>query len=80
MEVNLKKTQVMIFEKTNSKKAKAIFNLGKKDIIVGKEYCYLGIRMNNNGNFTLALKQLSEKALHALYTIQYEKTAQYTPT
>jgi hypothetical protein len=27
--VNLKKMQVMIFEKTNSKKAKPIFNLGK---------------------------------------------------
>ncbi|CAB4008344.1 Hypothetical predicted protein [Paramuricea clavata] len=70
MEVNLKKTQVMRFEKTNSKKAKPIFNLGKKDITVGKEYCYLGIKMNNNGNFTPALKQLSEKALHALYSMR----------
>ena len=56
MEVNLKKTQVMIIEtieKTNSKKAKPIFNLGKKDITVGKEYCYLGIKMNNNGIISL---------------------------
>jgi hypothetical protein len=40
-------------EKTNSKKAKLIFNLGKKDITVGKEYCYLGIKMNNNGIISL---------------------------
>jgi hypothetical protein len=26
--------------------------------------------MNNNGNFTLALKQLSEKALHTLYSMR----------
>ena len=60
----------MIFEKTNSKKAKPIFNLGKESITVGKEYCYLGIKMNNNGNFTLVLKHLSEKALHALYSMR----------
>jgi hypothetical protein len=56
-------------KQTSSKKAKPIFNLGKKDITVGKEYCYLGIKMNNNGNFTLALKQLSEKALYTHYTV-----------
>ena len=27
----------------------------------------IGVKLNHNGNFTLALKQLSEKALHALY-------------
>ena len=70
MEVNLKKTQVMIFEKINSKKAKPIFNLGEKDITIGKEYCYLCIKMNSNGNFTLAFKQLSEKALYALYSMR----------
>jgi hypothetical protein len=33
--------------------------------------------MNNNGNFTLALKQLSEKALYTHYTV-WEDGSTYT--
>ncbi|CAB3993421.1 Hypothetical predicted protein [Paramuricea clavata] len=70
MEINLKKTQIMIFEKRKTRKARPIFNLGNRNIKIVQEYCYLGVKLNHNGNFTLALKQLSEKALHALYGIR----------
>jgi hypothetical protein len=70
MEINLKKTQIMIFEKRKTRKARPIFNLGNRKIKIIQEYCYLRVKLNHNGNFTLALKQLSEKALHALYGIR----------
>jgi hypothetical protein len=68
MEINFKKTQIMIFEKRKTRKARSIFNLGNRNIKIVQEYCYLGVKLNNNGNFTL--KQLSEKALHVLYGIR----------
>jgi hypothetical protein len=70
MEINLKKTQIMIIEKRKTRKASPKFNLGNRNIPIVQEYCYLGVKLNQNGNFTLALKQLSEKALHALYGIR----------
>jgi hypothetical protein len=70
MEINLKKTQIMIFEKIKTRKARPILNLGNRNIKIVQEYCYLGFELNHNGNFTLALKQRSEKALHALYGIR----------
>jgi hypothetical protein len=76
MEINLKKTQ-MIFEKRKTRKARPIFNLGNRKIKIVQEYCYLGVKLNHNGNFTLALKQLSEKALHALYGIRRQLNFSY---
>ena len=70
MEINLKKTQIMIIEKRKTRKASPKFNLGNRNIAIVQQYCYLGVKLNHNGNFTLALKQLSEKALHALYGIR----------
>ena len=71
MEVNLKKTKVTIFQKGNKKKTKPSFTLDNKTIEIVQDYCYLGIkRLNSNGKFTLAMKQLGEKALHALYSIR----------
>ena len=70
MQVNIKKTQAMIIQSGNTKMNKPNFLLGNKTISIVREYCYLGIKLNSIGKFTLALKQLSEKALHALYSIR----------
>ena len=70
METNLKKTKIMIFQKGNKKQIKPNFLLGNQTITIVNEYCYLGVKLNQNGKFTLALKQLSEKALHALFSIR----------
>ena len=71
MEINPKKTKVMILQKQNSKSPSTIhFHIGSNKIDITKEYTYLGLKLNNNGNFKLAQKQLSEKALRALYKIR----------
>jgi hypothetical protein len=70
MEVNIKKTKVMIFQKHNSKLPNLHFHIGNKKIDIVKEYTYLGLKRVPNGKFKLAQQQLSEKALHALYKIR----------
>ncbi|CAB3997693.1 Hypothetical predicted protein [Paramuricea clavata] len=70
MEVNIKKTKVMIFQKHNSKLPNLHFHIGNKKIDIVKEYTYLGLKLVPNGKFKLAQQQLSEKALHALYKIR----------
>ena len=46
------------------------FTLNSKNVEIVNEHCYLGIKLMPNGNFTLAQKQLSEKASHALGSIR----------
>ena len=77
MEVNLKKTKIMIFKKGNPKMIKPNFMLNTKNVEIVNEYCYLGIKLNSNGTFTLAQKQLSEKALHALGSIRRHLNLHY---
>ena len=71
MQVNTKKTKIMIFQKHNSKQPLNLkFHIGDKLIETTKEYTYLGLKLTQNGNFKAAQQQLSEKALHALYKIK----------
>jgi hypothetical protein len=51
--------------------------LNTKNLEIVNEYCYLGIKLNSNGTFTLAQKQLSEKALHALGSIRRHLNLHY---
>ena len=69
MEVNLKKTKIMIFEKY-TKQPKPNFFLGKSLITITNEYNYLGLKLTPNANFKLANEQLSEKAMDALHKIR----------
>ena len=55
MEINLKKTQIMIFEKRKTK-ARRIFYLGNQNIKIVQEYCFLGIKLNHNGKQPLQRK------------------------
>ena len=71
MEINTKKTKIMIFQKHNSKlRTDLQFHIGNNKIDTTKEYTYLGLKLVQNGKFKLAQQQLSEKALHALYKIR----------
>jgi hypothetical protein len=54
MEVNIKKTKVMIFQKHNSKLPNIHFHIGNKKIDIVKEYTYLGLKLMPNGKFKLA--------------------------
>jgi hypothetical protein len=71
MEINPKKTKVMILQKHNLKsQVSSQFHIGSNKIDTTKEYTYLGFGVNQNGNFKLAQKQLSEKAFRALCKIR----------
>jgi hypothetical protein len=70
MEVNIKKTKVMIFQKHKSKLPNLHFHFGNKKIDIVKEYTYLGLKLVPNGKFKLAQQQLSKKDLDALYKIR----------
>jgi hypothetical protein len=68
----------MIFQEGNTKMGKPFFLLGNKNVEIVNEYCYLGIKLNSlNGKFTLAHKQLSEKALNALGSIRRHLNLHY---
>jgi hypothetical protein len=70
MEVNTKKTKIMIFQEHQSKIQNLHFHIGSKNLDIVQEYTYLGLKLTPNGKFSLAQQQLSEKALHALFKIR----------
>ena len=70
LEVNFKKTKIMILQKHKSKPKNMIFNIGNNPISITDEYTYLGVKLTPNTNFQNACQQLSEKATHALYKIR----------
>ena len=55
MEVNLKKTKIMIFKKGNPKMIKPNFMLNTKNVEIVNEYCYLGKQLGN----LLRMRQIS---------------------
>ena len=64
MEINMKKTKIMI-QKHNSKKSQNInFLLGNSSVDITNEYTYLGVKQTSNVKFSIAQQQLSEKAMH----------------
>ena len=67
MQVNLKKTKIMVFQKKCRKSFNPSFRY-KKDVIQKvNDYTYLGIKITSTGNFTLAEETLKENVLRALY-------------
>ena len=70
MQVNLKKTKIMVFQKKCRKSFTPSFSY-KKDVIQKvNDYTYLGIKITSTGNFALAEETLKEKALRALYAFK----------
>ena len=56
MNINLKKTKIMIMQKQSSKTKNLNFFLGDKYIDMTNEYTYLGPKMAPNNKFGLATK------------------------
>ena len=69
LEVNHKKTKIMIFQKTGKKAKNICFSSNNQSIEVVQEYTYLGVKITTSGNFHLYQKTLAEKGLNALYKI-----------
>ena len=70
LEVNIKKTKVMVFQKATRKSFSPEIFLSGKRIEFVKEYTYLGIKFFSSGTFLLAQQALRDKALNALYSIR----------
>ena len=69
--VNLNKTKIMIFEKrSRSQVQKHNFTIGPHSIEHTNNYRYLGLIINSNGKFNLAVNDLREKARRAFYAIK----------
>ena len=65
---------MMIFQKRPRKSIDINFNIGTEPIEIAQEYSYLGTRLTQIGNFTLALEHLKEKAMHAFTSIRKHST------
>ncbi len=69
--VNLQKNRVMMFQKhSRSQGPTHTFTLSHRTIETTKTCTYLGLKMTSTGNFTLAVKELKEKAQRAFYAIK----------
>ena len=55
--MNLRKTKIMVFG-SNKRSKICDFKLGSDIIESTDTYCYLGITIDKNGNFTTALDEL----------------------
>jgi len=66
LDINSKKTKIMIFQKRAKKNSDLGFHIGKQNIDIVHEYAYLGTRISSTGNFNVSFEHLKEKALHAL--------------
>ena len=70
LEVNIKKTKIVIFCPPKRKQSYETFTLGGQPIQHTEKYCYLGIIFHRNGSFTAANTELRAKALRALYGLK----------
>ena len=68
--VNVRKTKIMIFNKTGRLMKHIPFTYKNENIDIVNEYKYLGIIFKPSGSFTAAAKYLSNKALKALFCIR----------
>ena len=69
MEINLKKTKILIFQKVCRKNNNSHIYLNNRYIDIAQQYTYLGVSLTANGNFRSAQEKLKEKVLHALFAV-----------
>ena len=70
LSINPKKTKVMIFQKRAKKCIESSFHIDNEIIEIVQNYTYLGTLISSTGNFSMALDNLKEKALHALFSLR----------
>ena len=70
LEVNIKKTKVMIFNKSGRRLENLFkFILDGKYLEITDEYQYLGLKLRPSGSFNLAVQELNDKACRAWLSI-----------
>ena len=71
LEVNMTKTQVMVFNTSGRKlKESKTFKYGNLDIESKSEYTYLGIIMSLTGTYNIAVANLRKKALRGYFALR----------
>lgn len=70
LRVNLKKTKVVIFNKTGKLLKSFQFHYNNKLVDIDKSYCYLGIIFTCSGSFTEAIEHLCNQAQKALFKLK----------
>lgn len=79
LQVNLKKTKVMIFNKTGKLLQKYKFYYNNGPVEITNSYQYLGIIFTPSGSFTQAIKKLTDQALKALFKLRQQNLANNIP-
>ena len=70
LQINIKKTKVMIFNKTGVKLDKKYsFSIDGVKLEITDKYQYLGLTLHPSGSMTLAVQELYDKASRAWYSI-----------
>ena len=68
MEINLEKTKALVFNKTG-KALKPVVTYNGCPILAGNSYKYLGLVFQLSGSFTLARKDLAQRASKAMFKL-----------
>ena len=69
LNININKTKIIVFNKAG-RPIKQSFLFEKQNIECVKSYRYLSIHFTSSGSFTLAQRELYNKALNALFALQ----------
>ena len=72
MKINIKKTKIIIFNRSGKIFKGKKFKIGKQPIQITDSYVYLGITFTSSGSFSLAQQKLSNKATRSLYSFLSE--------
>ena len=68
LSINVKKSKILII---NHKKTKIYkFEINNSNLEIVKSYCYLGIEISDNGNFSTAIEKLAQKASKAYFSVR----------
>ena len=70
LSINPKKNKAMIFQKRAKKSIEPNFHIDNEPVEVVQNYTHLGTLISSTGNFSLALEELKEKALHAIFSLR----------
>ena len=73
--INKKKSQIIIFNKPG-RRYKEVFTLDGTKLEVVQSYTYLGVEMTASGSFSLAIKELNNKARKAMIPL-YKAISQF---
>ena len=72
MKINIKKTKIIVFNKSGKILKGQEFKIGKQPIQITDSSVYLGITFTSSGSFSLAQQKLSNKATRSLYSFLSE--------